>query len=105
MFTEVGPTVARERGRREVGADGRTRDLVAVIGTETGIGRETGTGRGIVTEKEVQSRIGSGTVISTPTGIEVELGTRTGRETQMVQGAAGNEIVRDIESAGPEVKT
>ena len=35
----------------------------------------------------------------------MELGTETGRETQMVQGAAGNEIVRDIESAGPEVKT
>ena len=118
MFTEIGPREAREG----VGGDGRTcHGLVAAIGTETGIRRETGTeagtetgkgtgtglGRGLGRETEVQtgigrtigSRTGSGIVTSTPTGIAMEQGTETGRETKMVQGAAGNEIVRGIELA------
>ena len=49
----------------------------------------------------IGSRIGSGTVISTPTGIAMEQGTETGRETQMVQGAGGKEIVRGIEPPSP----
>jgi len=128
MFIEVGPREARER----VGAGARTRDFIAAIGTETGLGvvwvggnrrgiealggaetgrekqmttgigtetgRWTGTGTGRGTGRGTRRGIGSGTVISTPTGIEMAQGTETGRETQMVQGAAGNEIERDIEA-------